>query len=104
MSEIKMRDPGVGVTYVPRAQSKTIGGLDAAAAESTVSLFRVVVVVHGINSEWNETFAINPEYPSFQVCEAARDELVEDFLYILKRRYLQPFNVDSRCVKSDGEV
>jgi hypothetical protein len=74
------------------------------AYENPVNLFRVIIVVHGISSDWNETFVVNPEYPSFQMCEAARGDLVEDFLHILKRRYLQPFNVDSKCTRSDDDV
>jgi len=50
------------------------------------------------------TFAVNPAYPSFEMCEAARAELVEDFLHLLKRRYLQPFNLDSKCARSDGDA
>jgi hypothetical protein len=103
MSEIELAEPGAYAPYLPRAQSTTIGP-NVVAAENPVSLFRVIIVVHGISSDWNETFLVNPEYPSLEMCEAARGDLVEDFLHILKRRYLQPFNVDSKCARSDGDT
>src|SRR5262245_33575806 len=84
--------------------SAMIGGPSIAATENPVNVFRVIIVVRGIGSDWNETFVVNPEYPSFEMCEGARGNLVEDFLYILKKRYLQPFNVDSKCVRSDGDA
>jgi hypothetical protein len=104
MSEIGMADPGAYPAYVERAQSATINGPDRATAENPATLFRVVIAVRAISSDWNETFAVNPEYPSFEMCEAARGDLVEDFLQILKRQYLQPFDVDSKCVSGDGDV
>ena len=72
--------------------------------DNSVGLFRVIIVVHAISSDWHETFDVTPEYPSFEMCEAARADLVEDFLHILKKRYLQPFAVDSKCANSDGDV
>src|SRR5712671_3536786 len=57
--------------------------------ENPAGLFRVIIVVHAISSDWHETFKVNPEYPSFDMCEAERADLVEDFLQILKKRYLQ---------------
>ena len=104
MSEMEVGDSGTYAEYVPRAQSATIGGPNIIAAADPVTLFRVVIIVRGISSDWNETFAVNPEYPSLEMCEAARGDLVEDFLHILKRRYLQPFSVDSKCARSDGDA
>jgi len=72
--------------------------------ENPVGLFRVIIVVHAINSDWRDIYAVNPEYPSFAMCEAARADLVEGFLQFLERRYLQPFNADSKCANSDDEV
>jgi hypothetical protein len=103
MSEIEAAGPDIYATFVQRAQPARIEGPNM-GAKNPVHLFRVIVVVHGISSDWDETFVVNPEYPSFELCEAARGDLVEDFLQILKRRYLQPFNVDSRCAGSDGDV
>ena len=104
MSEIEAAGPGVYATFVPRARSAAIGGPDIAAAEKPTSLFRVIIVVHAISSDWHETFGVDPEYPSIEMCEAARVDLVDDFLQILKRRYLQPFTVDSKCANSDGDA
>jgi hypothetical protein len=99
-SGIEMAAPVIYAEFLPRAPSAAIDVL----AETGVSLFRVTIIVHGIASDWNETYVVNPEYPSPEMCEAARSELVADFLQILKRRYRQPFNVDSKCVRGDGDV
>jgi len=72
--------------------------------ENPVGLFRVIIVVHAINSDWRDIYAVNPEYPSFAMCEAARADLVEGFLQFLERRYLQPFHADSKCAKSGDDV
>jgi hypothetical protein len=103
MPEIELAGPRVYATFVLPVWSARIDGPNI-VAKDPVSLFRVIVVVRGISSDWDETFVVNPEYPSFELCEAARGDLVEDFLQILKRRYLQPFKIDSRCVGSDGDV
>jgi hypothetical protein len=104
MSGIEMAAPAIYAEFLPRTQSSGIDGPNSAAAERPVTLFRVAIVVHGIISDWNDTFVVDPEYPSFEKCESARSDLVEDFLQILKRRYLQPFNIDSKCVRADGDV
>jgi hypothetical protein len=104
MSGIEMADPVIYAEFLRRTQSARIDGPNIVAAERRVTLFRVAIVVHGIISDWNDTFVVDPEYPSSEKCESARGDLVEDFLQILKRRYLQPFNVDSKCVRADGEV
>jgi hypothetical protein len=62
--------------------------------ENPIGLFRVIIVVHATNSDWSDTYAVNPEYPSFEMCEAARADLVEGFLQFLERRYLERFNAD----------
>src|SRR5262249_11415408 len=70
--------------------------------EKPVGLFRVIIVVHATSSDWHDTYAVNPEYPSFEMCEAARADLVEGFIQFLERRYLEPFNADSKCARSDS--
>jgi len=72
--------------------------------ENPVGLFRVIIVVHATSSDWSDTYALNPQYPSFEMCEAARADLVEGFLQFLERRHRQPFNADSKCASGDGDV
>jgi len=72
--------------------------------ENPVGSFRVIIVVHATSSDWRDIYAVNPEYPSFAMCEAALADVVEGFLQFLERRYLQPFNAESKCAKSDDEV
>ena len=57
-----------------------------------------------MSSDWSDTYAVNPEYPSFEMCETARADLVEGFLQFLERRHLQRFRADSKCAKSDDEA
>jgi hypothetical protein len=71
MSEIEAAGPGVYATFVPHARSAAIGSPNIAAAEKATSLFRVIIVVHAISSNWHETFGVDPGYPSIEMCEAA---------------------------------
>jgi hypothetical protein len=64
-------------------------------------MFKVIIVVHAVSSGWQGTYAVNPEYPSFTLCEASRLDLADDFKQFLERRHFQPFKVDTTCVKND---
>ena len=67
-------------------------------------MFQVVIVAFAIDSGWYDTYAVNPKYPSLELCEAARPDLADDFRQFLERRHLRQFRVDSKCVKGDGDV
>jgi len=67
-------------------------------------MFQIVIVALAIGSDWHDTYAVNPEYPSFELCEAARPDVADDFRQFLERRHLRKVTVNSTCVKSDSDV
>jgi hypothetical protein len=64
-------------------------------------MFKVVILAHALISGWHEAYSVGTEFPSFKVCEAARPDLADDFRQFLQRRHLQPFKVESKCLKDD---
>jgi hypothetical protein len=96
--------PEVYTIGVTRAQGVSLSRRNDAAAENLPTSFRVFIVVHAVKSDWQDTVAVNPEYPSLEMCEAARPDLVDGFLQFMERRYLERFRVESKCTKSDGDV
>jgi len=67
-------------------------------------MFQIVIVALAIGSDWHDTYAVNPEYASFELCEAARPDVADDFRQFLERRHLRKVTVNSKCVKSDSDV
>ena len=104
MPEIATAGPGVYTTRVRRAQGVSASRRDDVAAENLPTSFRVYIFMHAVKSDWQDTVAVNPEYPSLEMCEVARPDLVDGFLQFMERRYLQPFRVESKCAESDDDV
>ena len=67
-------------------------------------MFNVVLSVLALTSGWQDIVEVNPEFSSLELCEAVRPELADDFRQYLERRHLQPFKIDSKCVKNDDDV
>jgi len=67
-------------------------------------MFQIVIVALAIGSDWHDTYAVNPEYASFELCEAARPDVADDFRQFLDRRHLRKVTVNSKCIKSDSDV
>ena len=67
-------------------------------------MFKVVLVVFALTSGWQDIVEVNPEFDSSALCEAARADLADSFRQYLERQYSEPFKVDSKCVKNQGDV
>jgi hypothetical protein len=88
----------VHTTDIPRAQAAAQkGGED-------VNTFKVVILVHAVSSDWHNSYRVSTEFSSFERCETVRPELADDFRQFLERRHLQPFEVESKCVKYNDDI
>ena len=67
-----------------------------------IDMFKIVLVVLALTSGRKDIIEVSPEFASFAMCEEARPDLADDFRQYLERRHLQPFKVDSKCMKNDG--
>jgi hypothetical protein len=65
-------------------------------------MFTIVIFVQAVSSGWEDTYHVNPNYPSLEMCEAARPDVADGFRQFLERQHFQQFKVESKCVK-DGD-
>ena len=61
-------------------------------------MFTVIILVHAISTSWSDTFEVNPKYPSFEACEAARPDLESSYKEFLERQRLEKIKIQSKCV------
>ena len=103
-STIEAADSQAHATPAAPGQAAPTGGRVITAAERPAMVFRVFISVHAANSNWQDIVAVNPGYPSFEMCELARPELVDSYLEFLRRRYLQEILVELKCARGDDDV
>jgi hypothetical protein len=61
-------------------------------------MFAVIIFVHAVGSGWTDTIEVNPKYPSFETCEAARPDLETSYKDFLERQRLEKIRIESKCV------
>jgi hypothetical protein len=64
-------------------------------------MFKVIILVHAVVSGWHDLFRVGTEFPTLQLCEAARPELAEDFKQFLERRHMEELEIKSKCVNAN---
>ena len=67
-------------------------------------MFKVVILVHAIVSGWHDIYRVGTAFQSIKLCEAARQELADDFRQFMERRHLEPFEIESKCVNLNDET
>jgi len=60
-------------------------------------MFTIILFVHAIASNWDDTIEVNPKYPSLATCEAARPDIVSSYKDYLERRHSEQFKIASKC-------
>jgi len=68
-------------------------------------MFAVTIFVHTISTGSINTITVNPKYPSYEKCEAARPDAERAFKRYLEIRLAPKFTIESKCVaeKSGNE-
>jgi len=81
-----------------------VTAVNPAGSAEHVDVFNVVTLAHAVTSGWRDAFSVTTGFTSFELCEAARPGLTDDFIQFLEKQLEQPFKVESKCVKDDGEI
>ena len=61
-------------------------------------MFTVIIFVHTISTGSIDTIKVNPKYPSYETCEAARLGAESGFKRFLEIRLAPKFTIESKCV------
>jgi hypothetical protein len=61
-------------------------------------MFTVIIFVHTISTGSVDRIKVNPKYPSYETCEAARSGAESAFKRFLEIRLAPRFTIDSKCV------
>jgi hypothetical protein len=61
-------------------------------------MFTVIIFVHTISAGSIDTIKVNPKYPSFESCEAARPGAEGGYKRFLEFRLAPKFTIESKCI------
>jgi hypothetical protein len=61
-------------------------------------MFTVIILVQAISTDWSDVIEVNPKYPSFELCEAARPGLESSYKDFVERQRMEPVKIQSKCV------
>jgi hypothetical protein len=60
-------------------------------------MFTVIIFVHVISTGWSGRFNVDPKFPSFETCEAARPAAENGFKRYFEERHREEITIESKC-------